>query len=367
MARKIVFVAQQLQSGGLEKAVITLANALAERDDYQISLYIVLRSEPIVPISNKIKVVFLTNLRLKKEKKAERYLRKLLELRAVKGAMQGLCNAVVISSRNEYSTIISKYTDGSNFVIAQLHNDYSAGEALDFKNKYCNVDVFVQLNETFKKEIESIMRKNTHTTISVIPNFIERQVYEDVVRENYVIAVGGFNKVKGFDRLVVIWEKVCETHSNDWKLLIVGDGKEFENIKGLVEEKGLRDKVVLLGRLPNDAVFQYMRTAKIYALSSYSEAFPFVVLEAMYSKLPVVAFDVRMGLKTIIKDGETGFLVRDGDLDGYANKLGLLMGNQDLWQEMSTTAALHSENFLKENVMTKWHELIDSIKITDGK
>ncbi len=364
MLKKIIFIAQQLEAGGLEKAVITLANALAERDDYEISLFVILHSSPIVKISNKVNVLFLTERVLKKESTPERYMRKLIELNTVKKAIKEISDAVVISTRNEYSTIISKYTDKSNFIIAQLHNDYSPKEFKDFCNKYQHVNAFVQLNETFREEIEPAMRKkNSFTQVPVIPNFIEGQNYEEVARENFIIAVGGFNKVKGFDRLVEIWKMICDKKTNDWKLLIAGDGKEFENIKRLVHEQNMDDKIELLGRLSNEDVFKYMGKSKIYALSSYSEAFSFVSLEAMHNKLPVVAFDVRTGPRNIIKDGETGFLVEDGNLTEYANKIELLMENQELWQRMSFAAAKHSEIFLKDNVMKKWYELIDNAKI----
>ena len=67
MKKQIIFIAQQLEAGGLEKAIITLANALNEREDYEVSLYIVLHSKSIVPIENGIHVKFITE-RVLKEK-----------------------------------------------------------------------------------------------------------------------------------------------------------------------------------------------------------------------------------------------------------------------------------------------------------
>ena len=368
MSKHIIFISQQLEAGGLEKAVITLANALNERDDYRVSLYIVVRSKPIVPISEGIKVQFLTACVLKKESTVERYIRKLIELNAVRKVIKKIHGAVIISTRNEYSTIISKYSDKSNYIIGQLHNDYSKKEFKDFCNKYNHINAFIQLNETFKDEIEPAMRKrNLFTQVPVIPNFIERQIYEDVPRKNYVLAVGGFNKVKGFDRLVEVWEMICKRNPTNWKLLIAGDGKEFENIKALVQEKKITDKVQLLGRLTNEAVFQYMRLSKIYALSSYSEAFSFVVLEAMQNKLPVIAFDVRAGPKNLIRNGETGFLIEDGNLKEYANKIELLMNDEQLRAKMAVTAFSYSKCFLKEIVIKKWYDLIDGGNTEENK
>lgn len=383
MAKEIIFIVQQLESGGLEKAVITLANALSERDDYNISLYIILHSEPIVPIAKKITVVFLTKRKLQEEikiecyvhkqnklnifckviRKIKHYIHKKIELNAVRKLIEKTRNSIVISTRNEYSTIISKNTDKSNFIIAQLHNDYSKEELKDFVHKYQHINVFVQLNETFKKEIESALRKkNSFTKVIVIPNFIDQQNYIEEKRENYVIAVGRFSRIKGFDRLITIWEMICK-EITDWKLLIIGDGNEFENIKNLVIEKNLSDKVELLGRLDNNEVFQYMRKSKIYALTSYSESFSLVTLEAMQNKLPVVAFDVRTGPRNIIKNTETGYLVMDGNIDAYSEKIMFLMKNEEIRQTMGMVAFTHSNKFLKENVMKKWYELIDSIDI----
>lgn len=364
MKKQIIFIAQQLEAGGLEKAIITLANALNEREDYKVSLYIVLHSKSIVPIENGIHVKFITERVLKKESTLERYVRKIIELNAVRKAIKNIHGAVVISTRNEYSTIISKHTDKSNFIIAQLHNDYSSKEFKDFCNKYQHINAFPQLNQTFKDEIEPALRKkNDFTQIPVIPNFIVRQNFTDELRENYVIAVGGFNKVKGFDRLVKVWKMICDSNQNNWKLLIAGDGKEFDNINNLVIENGLNDKIQLLGRLSNEAVFKFMRKSKIYALSSYSEAFPFVALEAMQNKLPIVSFDVRTGPRNIVIDGKTGFLVTDGHLEEYASKIKLLMNTPELLQQMSKAAAEHSENFLKDNIMKKWYALIDNSNI----
>ncbi|MBD5434579.1 MAG: glycosyltransferase family 4 protein [Treponema sp.] len=380
MSKEIIFIVQQLESGGLEKAVITLANALSERNDYNVNLYIILHSKPIVPIAEKITVVFLTKRKLNEEikieccshkqielnilcrliRKVKRFFHKQVELNAVRKLIRKTRNSIVISTRNEYSTIISKNTDKSNFIIAQLHNDYSKEELNDFVTKYQHINVFVQLNETFKKEIESALRKkNSFTKVIVIPNFIDQQNYVEEKRENYVIAVGRFSRIKGFDRLITIWEMICK-EITDWKLLIIGDGNEFENIKNLVIEKNLNANVELLGRLDNNEVFRYMRKSKIYTLTSYSESFSLVTLEAMQNKLPVVAFDVRTGPRNIIKNTETGYLVKDGNIDAYSEKIMFLMKNEGIRQKMGMSAFAHSNNFLKENVMKKWYELIDS-------
>lgn len=353
---------QQLESGGLEKAVLSLANALNESKDYDITLYVFLHSKSIIPIADGIEIVFLSERKVKKESLLEKYSRKISELASIKRIIRKIHNSIVISTRNEYTTIISKNSDNTNFIIGQLHNDYSPKEFKDFCNKYKRVNAFPQLNQTFKDEIETAMRKkNNFTQVPVIPNFIERQIYTEVQRENYIIAVGRLSKVKGYERLIEIWDLICKQrkNGNNWKLLIIGDGEESKNLHKLVREKLLDDKIIFLGRKSVDDVYSYMRKSKIYTLTSYSESFSLVSVEAMHNKLPVIAFDVRSGPRSIIKDGESGFLIEDGNLDEYANKIELLMTNEELWKKMSNAAYKQSELFLKENVMKKWYDLID--------
>ncbi len=362
MSKKIIFIAQQLKDGGAEKVIITLANAFAERNDYKIHLFIVLHSEPIIPISEKVTVNFLTNRYLKKEKKIERCIRKIIELKSVKKTIKSINNAIVISTCNDYSKIISKYSNKSNYIIAQLHNDYSKKLLRDFCNKYSNINLFVLLNETFKKEIEPEMRKtNSFTKIVVVPNFIDLIDTKEVKQENIVFSAGRFHRVKGFDRLIDIWTLICKKNNNSWKLVIAGDGEEFERINQLIIQKGLEESIILPGRLKNEDVNTYMRKSKIYVLTSYSEAFPLVVLEAMQNRLPVISFDVRTGPKHMIENSKTGYLIKDFDNYEFAEKLVLLMNNEGLREKMGNAAYEHSKLFLKENIIKKWFEIIDNV------
>lgn len=363
MRKKINVILQQLENGGLEKAVITLANALCEREDYEITLYVFLHSKPIIDIADGIKIVFTSKRQLKKESLPEKYLRKFSELQVVKKIIRGFHNSIVISTRNEYTTIISKYTDNTNYIIGQLHNDYSSKEFKDFCSKYKNINAFVQLNKTFKDEIEPALRKkNKFTKLPVIPNFIERQVYTEETRENFVIAVGRITKVKGYERLIEIWDMVSKKNDK-WKLVIIGDGEDFNKLSSLIREKHLEEKIIMPGWLSINDVYNYMRKSKIYALTSFSESFSLVTIEAMQNKLPVIAFDVRTGPRNIINDQETGFLVKEGNLKEYAKRIELLMNDDKLLQKMSLAAYKRSEDFFKENVIKQWYELIDNANI----
>ncbi len=87
-----------------------------------------------------------------------------------------------------------------------------------------------------------------------------------------------------------------------------------------------------------------------------------VLAEASSYALPCVAFDIKAGPSDIIADEKSGFLVEDNDLQGYADKLMLLMRDENLRQNFGTKAKqVVSEKFGKNAVMKMWFELFEEL------
>ena len=217
----------------------------------------------------------------------------------------------------------------------------------DFKYKYQNIDYFVHLTDISKNEIENLVRPNNQRTKFItIPNYVMPHKCDDCKRNNYVISVGRFSHEKGFLRLLDVWAKVINNNKN-WKLLLIGDGPEMISIKEKILKLNISKYVECPGFLDNSEVMRRMNESKIYAMPSYTEAFPFTLVEAMQNKLPAVSFDVRIGPRVLIENGKSGFLVNDGDIDAFADKLLLLMENESLLAEFSLNAHEKSKDFLE--------------------
>ena len=90
------------------------------------------------------------------------------------------------------------------------------------------------------------------------------------------------------------------------------------------------------------------------AVSSYHEGLPMVILEAESFGVPVVSFACPCGPRDIIRDGEDGFLVPNGDVQQLAGRLMELMENENMRKEMGRKAFLNSKRFSEEVVMEKW-------------
>ena len=103
------------------------------------------------------------------------------------------------------------------------------------------------------------------------------------------------------------------------RLVIIGDGEKQLEIETEADKLGIRKDVGLLGFIPNP--LPYMKAARVFALSSFSEGFGLVIAEALACGTPVVADDCRFGPAEILEQGRYGRLVPVGDADAFADAL----------------------------------------------
>jgi glycosyltransferase involved in cell wall biosynthesis len=153
-------------------------------------------------------------------------------------------------------------------------------------------------------------------------------------------AVGRLSAEKGLDLLIRAVDQLLD-RGFDLELLIAGDGDEFARLEGLIAVLGRRDRIRLLGyRSDTVALYQAM---DIFALSSYREGLPNVILEAMALGVPVVATAVA-GIPRLVRDGETGLLVRPGEVGELTQALARLLGDA----ELRATLARNGRRAVKE-------------------
>jgi len=227
-----------------------------------------------------------------------------------------------------------------------------------FKNTYTYKDkLFDALVVLSLKEIS--LWKKKFKDVYYIPNFLPTLAKEQAnLHSKRVLSIGRMGKDdnKGFARLLEIWSLLkTEENFKEWQLVIVGEGEFKEELQSLIKKKGLEN--CILKPFTKNIKRRYLN-ASIYTLSSYKEGFPMVLLEASSFALPCLSFDINTGPSDIIVDGKSGFLILDGDLKAYADKLKLLMGDYDLRKSFGDFAQQSiSERFSKDKVLKKWLEL----------
>jgi glycosyltransferase involved in cell wall biosynthesis len=131
------------------------------------------------------------------------------------------------------------------------------------------------------------------------------------------LGVGRLVPEKGFDTLIRAFHQVSQRV--DVRLLILGEGPLRTQLEQLVAQLKLQDLVELPGNVDNPLPF--MRDAGAFVLSSVSEGFPMVLVEAMLAGATVIATDCSAGVSDVLGDGEFGTLVPVNDMETLAETM----------------------------------------------
>ena len=371
--KKIRIIALHLTYGGIEKAIISMANLFAEKYDVEIISVYNMPDSPAFPLSERVRVRYLLDETPNREefraamraKDPAAILREgIKSVRILRGKKRGVINTikaigdgVIITTRNEDNVLLSRYGSKNVLKIAQLHHDHRFDKRLvrDISRRYGNIDVFALLTDGLAEEVKAMLPEESRTRVVCVPNFLEHYP-ENIdldVKKKVALAVGRLDAVKGFDRLV---EAFADIHGvmPDWKLRIVGEGTERDRLETLIAENGLEDCVSLTGMRDAAGVEEEMRRDSLFLMSSHSEGLPFVLMEAFSAMLPAVAYDVRVGPGAIIQNGVSGYLVPDGDRAAYVARVCELMGDEEKRREMAERALERSHFYSKENVARSW-------------
>lgn len=195
--------------------------------------------------------------------------------------------------------------------------------------------------------------------ITVIPNahtFHPEQTASLVGKK--AIAIGRYTYQKGFERLIDAW-RILSPQFPDWKLDIIGEGEERENLQRLILAYGLGNQITL--RKPTKRIADAYSGASMLVLSSRYEGLPMVLLEAQAFGLPVVSFRCKCGPQDVITDRVDGLLVPEGDVEQLASAMMTLMGDEDLRKRMGKNARTASSRYDENAVMKAWTDLFEEL------
>ncbi len=158
--------------------------------------------------------------------------------------------------------------------------------------------------------------------------------------ETIILYTGRINEHKGLHWLVSAVRQLLP-HYPGVKLLIVGpttqsDQAYAQSLQEKVVQTGLSNSIRFVGRVAN--VYEYLQAADIFAIPTCREGFSGAILEAMSSKLPVVASDIPEIALSQIQNGTEGILVPVGDTEQLAQALETLIRNAELRSRLGNAA-----------------------------
>lgn len=376
--KKITILSLHLGFGGIEKCITSLANALCSKYDVEIACCYKLYEKPAFDIDKRVSVVYLNDesiipnhdeiksaiksFNIFKIIKEGFYSLKVLYYRRSRmiSFLKKCESDVVISTRDIFNFWASKYLKNNIIKIGWEHNHFHDNYKYAEKivKSVSKLDYFVLVSSDLKKYYEEKL-KDYKVKCIYIPNSID-EVPKDTsdLKEKNFISVGRLSPEKGYMDLFKIMKDVFEIYP-DWHLDIIGDGSEKTNLDNYIKSNKLSKNIKLHGFQKKDYINKMLHNSSIYLMSSYTEAFGIVLIEAMSHGVPCIAFSSAEGAREIIEDGVNGYLINNRDSDEMINKIKDLVESISKRKKMGEAARKSIVKYTGDVVFKQWFKLIE--------
>lgn len=381
---KIVYCTPALYSaGGTERVVSVKANYFADVLGYDVTVVVTegKNGNSFFPLSDKVKVVNLglnfeelwnisfvrkTLLYLHKQRKYRKLLTK--ELMSIRPD-------ITITTLRREINFINSINDGSK-KIGEQHLSRTNYRKIDARfSKFYEISFFRWWKERVVTSLAKLDRLVVLTSdaasewpelrnITMIPDPLPIKVNNhSPLSAKRVITIGRYSYEKGYDILLRIWS-VVEKKSTDWQLDVFAMGDPTPYVK-MMDDLSIDKKRCHLHSSVVDVEEEYLKSS-ILVQPSRTEGFGLVIVEAMACGLPVISFDCENGPRSIVTNGEEGFLIPTFDVELFSSRLVQLMNDVDLRMNMGAKGRKKSRCYQIESVGNRWKLLFDELMQKDG-
>ncbi len=381
MKKKILIRIGSLRHGGAEKVLVTFLKNLP-KDKYEIDLLLNLYSgKYLTDVPHWVNVMYLnrgemitTNRpkdiptkiyrvvyqRLLKKYPKILYKRKLknkvydIEFAAIHGFKDEVLNSPLKSSK-KLMWIHNDLTQVSGYTPEKIRHFFLYDKVMVISEKIQQTFLDLAKNETEKQRIVRIynpLDTNEILTKSEIPAL--HYTFDKAIPT--FISVGTVFPQKGFDRLLKVHKRLLD-EGFQHKVLIVGDGYDFENVKKLRTDLGVDKTATMLGFTDNP--YPYFKAADYYILSSRYEGFPTVLFEAITLKKNIISTDVS-GVKEMLDNGRLGLITENSE-EGIYQGMKQALSNPEHFKSYQDNLEHYEMPFNLKNSVDKMMEIIDHL------
>lgn len=376
---KIVYCTPALYSaGGMERVVTAKANYFADYFGYEVTIIVTEGNvdHSFFHLSKRVEVInfglafeelwnkpFLNKLCLyfKKQRKYKKLLKKeLLRIRP----------DITISTLRREINFLNDIQDGS-LKIGELHLSRSNYRGIEDGNsslikrlfsRWWKKDIITQLRRLDKFVVltdNAVRDWPELDNVLMIPDPLPIEVNTPCRSDQKrVISVGRYSNEKGYDLLLRIWS-IVEKECPDWQLDVYGMGDPTPYIK-IIDDLSIDQRRCHLRSSLVNVESEYHKSS-IFVHPSRSEGFGLVIVEAMACSLPVVSFDCENGPRSIISDGVDGFLVPPFNIRFFADRIILLINDENLRKRMGEKGKAKSQQYGIEKIAMQWKVLFDDM------
>lgn len=254
-------------------------------------------------------------------------------------------------------------------IITTVHSDYKLDFTDSLYKKYIytslNIlalkfsDYYIAVSDNFKKMLISrgFQSNKIYTVYNTIDfdkhvEFESKKTFLDKYEIDFngkilVGIIGRFDLVKGHEVFINAAYEILKINKNII-FFLAGEGPEENNLRQQAKRLNIEKSIVFTGFLED--IFSLINAIDINVLSSYSESFPYVLLEGALMKKPTVSTAVG-GIVDLIHEGETGLLAQPGNYKELAEKILLFINNEGLRQELGNNIYNYAKaNFSRESM-----------------
>ena len=360
---KLQMVIPSLSGGGAERIATNLVNELC-REGHKINIVLLEDRKPFYILDENIKIRY-------PDYKVNRNNRLVSLLHIAINILFRLPAYIKLETeRFDPDTVISflPYAD----IAVYLSGIYKKGYKLIFseRNDPTRRSIFMQylLKHIYAKGDALICQSEKVTRFYdeidenkrfIIPNPVVRGNMPDTVAEgnpSRIVAVGRLDTQKNFEMLIDSFSLVYEKLPPETTLTIYGEGPLRNTLQEQIEAKGMRNSVLLPGASKN--LFNEIKDASLFVMSSNYEGFPNALLEAMAVGLPVISTDFWTGTAGELIGVNNGRVVRVGDTEGLSDAIVEIMHNESLRRGMRKENRKLLDKYASEKIIHKWCEII---------
>lgn len=350
---KILFVIPNIGKGGAERVLSVLANYLNNKHEIEILKFD--NDEPFYEISDKIKIINL-NENTQGSTITSKVIRMVKKIFALRNELKKSNADIVISflDNTNILTLIANFGVGKKIIITE-HINYNFLQGFWRVLRRLTYPFADGLTVLTRYDYERYPYVKNRT---IMPNpMFEIPEISGFKKENLILSAGRLIPHKDFKTFLKALNLVDSKLLKGWKIVIAGDGSERENLQNLANELNLN--IDFVGFVSN--LHEYYAKAKIIAVTSTQEGFCNILMESIYFDIARISTDCIAGPSELINNGKDGFLCEVGDEKGVAEKLEILMRDENLREEFIKNANLRRDDYSVETIGKKWLEFINLI------
>lgn len=376
--KKISILSLHLGYGGIEKSIVSLANLLSKKYSVEIAVCYKLYDKSVFDLDDSINVKYLNDSTIVPNHKSlksaihSKNIKKIFKefaysLKVLHYRKNGMINYikscdsdVIISTRDIFNEWLSLYGKDDVLKIGWEHNhfhdNYKYAHKIIRSAKKLDYLVLVSMDllEFYKRKMS-----NYKCMCIYIPNCIESIPQKlSKLNEKRLISVGRLSPEKGYLDLLKVYKQLRNDYPN-WVLDIIGDGKERDNLEKYIKNNNLEKYVTLHGFQGKEYIDKLMNKSSIYLMTSFTESFGIVLIEAMSHGLPCIAFSSAEGAREIINSGENGYLIKNRNYEMMIKKISDLIENPEERKIIGKNARKSIKKYTSDVVGEEWLTLIE--------